>query len=397
MVSDLEENYNRYDAFIIMHGTDTMAYTASALSFMIENLKKPIILTGSQVPFAQEPNDATHNLLMSLTLAGHFDIPEVCIYFDHKLLRGNRTKKIDALGFSAFNSANIPALVKVGIEVEVDWNLLQAPPLKDEETKFHKTYNPNVCLLKLFPGISDSFIHNFLQPPLEACVIETYGSGNAPNNRPEFLNLLSQAIKRGIIILNVTQCLKGSVNQGSYATGSALAKIGVISGHDMTTEAALSKLSYLLSRTDLTSIQIKELLETNLRGELTYNFVQKYSFGNENFLSAVSKAIIGSSVPSDEIKNALFPILMCSSSQIGLVDNIKSLIKSGANPNYPDYEKRYPLHIAASEGHLNIVKILIESGADINVKDKWGETALDNAIKFDHTDVSNYLKSFGEK
>lgn len=454
MVEDIEASYDLYDAFIIMHGTDTMAYTASALSFMLENLCKTVILTGSQVPFAQEPNDAAHNLLMSLTIAGHFEIPEVCIYFDNKLYRGNRSRKVSALGFDAFNSHNIGPLVKVGTEMKVNWNTIRRPPRQDERTLFHKFLSPNVGVLKLFPGVSDNTVRNFLLPPLQGCVMETYGTGNAPNNRPEFIQALKEAIDRGVVIINITQCHKGTVLQGTYATSSPLAAIGVLSGYDMTTEAALAKLSYLLAHKDLSPARIKELIGTNLRGELTTDEQVAFSWKDESFLKSVARALqsegrntapiphllplrastsvsnLHSHAPSDQLdsfaphppllltsslpafnaplhgtpresasgtdedlRQALFPVLMCAAAQLGSVDSLSALVNAGANADCT-YDGRSPLHVAAREGHLNATKYLIEcAGARMDALDRWLSTPLDDALSMAHTAVSEYLRS----
>lgn len=450
MVEDIEANYDKYDAFIVMHGTDTMAYTASALSFMLENLRKTVILTGSQVPFAQEPNDAAHNLLMSLTIAGHFEIPEVCIYFDHKLYRGNRSRKVSALGFDAFNSHNLPPLVKVGTELKVNWNTVRTPPRGDEQTLFHKALSPNVGVLKLFPGISDATVKNFLLEPLEGCVLETYGTGNAPSNRPEFVKILRDAVQRGVIIVNITQCHQGAVLQGTYAASSPLVAAGVLSGFDMTTEATLAKLSYLLARRDLGMARIRELIGTNLRGELTTEDPVAFSWHDESFLKTVARALqsqsrVGAPIPhlvplrastvipeplrsptpslsqstpilptaapdsselavgpsetltnpgtDNDLRNALFPVLLCAAAQIGSVDSLSALIHAGASPNCI-YDGRTPLHIAAREGHLAATRYLVEdAGAKVDVFDRWQSTPLDDALSMAHTAVSDYLKS----
>lgn len=451
MVEDIESNYDKWDAFILMHGTDTMAYTASALSFMLENLSKSVIITGSQVPFSQEPNDAAHNLLMSLTIAGHFEIPEVCIYFDHKLLRGNRSRKVDALGFDAFNSLNLSPLVKVGTEMKINWSVIRRPPRADQKTIFHKFHSQHVGVLKLFPGVSDTTIRNFLQPPLEACVMETYGTGNAPNNRPGFIEVLKEAIDRGVIIVNITQCHRGTVLQGTYATSSKLVEIGVLSGWDMTTEAALAKLSYLLANKELGMDRIKELVGTSIRGELTTDEPASISWEDEGFLKAVALALrtdgsktaplapllnlrasasgqhlqiadlpeavlaaqhaAGSlyphspsapaltvpkddkEAPVDELRRALFPVLLCAAAQLGSVDTLSALIDAGADVSCT-YGGQSALHVAARGGHLNAAQFLIEvAGARVDQRDSANCTPLDHALSMAHTAVSEYLKS----
>ncbi|KAG7277896.1 hypothetical protein CRUP_036296 [Coryphaenoides rupestris] len=225
---DIEKNYVEYDGFVILHGTDTMAYTASALSFMCEHLGKPIILTGSQVPIYEMRNDGRDNLLGALLIAGQFVIPEVCLYFRNKLYRGNRVTKIDAGSFNAFASPNLPPLATMEVDIKINWDTVWRA---NTTTKFHVSteLNHNVGLLRLFPGITAATVRAFLQPPMEGVVLETYGSGNAPDNRADLLAELKQATDRGVIIINCTQCLRGTVST-CYATGKVLTEAGLIRG-----------------------------------------------------------------------------------------------------------------------------------------------------------------------
>jgi 60kDa lysophospholipase len=265
IAADIERHYDAYDAFVILHGTDTMAYSASALSFMCENLGKTVILTGSQIPLAHHRNDAVDNLLGALTIAGHYEIPEVCLYFCDKLFRGNRAQKQDASGFDAFESGNMLPLVDVGVDITVRWEALQAPSVGP--FRVHTKMNRNVASLRLFPGITPATLTNFLLPPLEGLVIETYGTGNAPDRDKAFLDALRAGSERGVVIVNCTQCRKGTVTS-DYATGRALADAGVVGGADMTPEAALTKLSVLLGQ-GLAAHEVKAKMRENLRGELT--------------------------------------------------------------------------------------------------------------------------------
>ncbi|KAF9184573.1 hypothetical protein BGZ51_003285 [Haplosporangium sp. Z 767] len=266
IATDIEANYELYDAFIVLHGTDTMAYTASALSFMLEDLGKTVIITGSQVPITEIRNDAIDNLLGALTIAGHFVIPEVCLYFGNKLFRGNRSSKIDAVDFNAFDSPNLPPLVKVGINIDVDWSEV-IRPTSLSRFHAHKSMNPNVASLRLFPGITDTTIKTFLAPPIQGVVLETYGAGNAPSTRADLIAALKEACDRGVIIVNCTQCKRGLVTD-VYQTGKVLYNAGVIPGNDMTPECALTKLSYLLGH-NLPIPKVREMMTKNLRGELT--------------------------------------------------------------------------------------------------------------------------------
>lgn len=262
---DIAQEYEQFDGFVVFHGTDTMAYTASALSFMLENLGKPVIVTGSQIPLSEVRNDAIDNVITSLWLCAHQPIHEVCIYFNQHLLRGNRTQKISAQCFNAFDSPNYPHLASIGINIELHQHLLQKPPKKP----FHlQTITPQfIANFRLFPGFASDVLAYILHQPVRGLILETYGAGNAQNNDPRFLKLLTEACERGVIIINCTQCQQGRVEMSQYATGHTLKQAGLISGHDMTPEAAHCKLLYLLSK-NLDIPQIKTLMETDICGEL---------------------------------------------------------------------------------------------------------------------------------
>ncbi|GAA6034872.1 hypothetical protein JCM8097_009342 [Rhodosporidiobolus ruineniae] len=267
IAADIERNYAAYDGFIILHGTDTMAYSASSLSFLLEDLGKTVILSGSQIPASGVFTDAIDNVLGSLILAGHFVIPEVCLFFDNHLYRGNRAIKASTESFHAFSSPNLPPLATVGIDVDVDWSRVLRPGPRP--FRAHKSFSSDVATLRIFPGITSQAVRAFLRPGggLRGVVIESYGAGNAPR-RAELLKAFKEASDQGIVIVNVTQCVTGSVAPDIYETGRALAAVGVVGGGDMTTEAALAKLSYLLSK-GLNPDQVRKLLVQPLRGELT--------------------------------------------------------------------------------------------------------------------------------
>jgi len=270
---DIEAHYDAYDGFIVLHGTDTMAYTASALPFMLDGLAKPVILTGSQLPLWEVRNDARENLITVMQIAANYAIPEVCLYFGDKLLRGCRAVKVNAVGFEAFDSPNYPPLGTVGIHIDVHWRRILPPPLgpfvvQTLGTACDEHRTAHVGTVRLFPGITPDFVANTLRPPLQGLVLETYGVGNGPVNNRAFIAVLEEALARGVVIVDCTQCLKGTVDLDGYATGSALAKIGVISGFDMTVEAALAKLFYLFSREDDVAV-IEQQMQVDLRGELT--------------------------------------------------------------------------------------------------------------------------------
>lgn len=264
---DIEEHYDAYDGFVVLHGTDTMAYTASALPFILDGLAKPVIITGSQIPLCEIRNDARENLITSLLIASQYDIPEVCLYFGGRLLRGCRSVKVSASGFAAFDSPNFPPLGNVGIGIDIDWNLVRRTPPSDALHIGHLG-SPVVSALRLFPGISTDLLHNVLRPPLQGLVLEAYGVGNGPDQDAGFLRTLAEASERGVVIVDCTQCLEGSVDLTEYATGSALAGAGVISGFDTTAEAALAKMVYLFGRGDSPE-DVKAAMQEDLRGELT--------------------------------------------------------------------------------------------------------------------------------
>ncbi|WP_029038242.1 asparaginase [Salinimicrobium xinjiangense] len=268
----IEERYEDYDGFVVLHGSDTMSYSASALSFMFENLSKPIIFTGSQLPIGDLRTDAKENLITSIQIAGlqrHNKpvISEVCLYFEYKLYRGNRTSKINAEHFQAFASPNYPPLVNSGVHLAVNDNALWKPNNR-RKMKLHTGLNDEIALIKIFPGINRSLLeHIMAKEGLQGVILETYGSGNAPTEE-WFVNLLKQTISRGVVIVNVTQCIGGSVSMGQYETSTQLKKIGVISGKDITTEAAVVKMMYLLAK-DLSPKVFKTIFETSLRGEMS--------------------------------------------------------------------------------------------------------------------------------
>lgn len=267
----IEKNYESYDGFVILHGSDTMAYTASALSFMLQNLNKPVILTGSQLPLGVIRTDGRENILTAIEIAAAKEdetpiVPEVCIYFENQLFRGNRTVKYNAQNFKAFHSPNFPALAKAGINIDYNKNAIHKPNFK--KLKVFRNLECNIGILKLYPGISKSIVESILNNKgLKAVILETFGSGNAPDN-PWFLTLLEKAIKQGLFILNVTQCQVGKVEMGKYETSIQLKEMGVISGKDITTEAAVTKLMYLLGSVHGNE-KVKEMLENSIVGEMS--------------------------------------------------------------------------------------------------------------------------------
>ena len=270
----IQENYSKYDGFVVLHGTDTMSYTASALSFMFENLAKPVVLTGSQLPIGMLRTDGKENLISSIEIASSADedgnpvVPEVCIYFDAHLYRGNRTTKYNAENFRAFRSANFPVLADVGIHIKFNPNNILVPDSFSEPLEISTALDTSVAVLRIFPGITPEVMDAILgMEGLRGVVLETFGSGNAPTAE-WFVERIKNAVRRGLLVLNVTQCQAGKVDMDAYATGIALKNEGVISGYDSTIEAAITKMFYVLGQTD-DLCEAKRLLNSNLRGEIS--------------------------------------------------------------------------------------------------------------------------------
>jgi L-asparaginase len=272
LVNIIEENYLNVDGFVVLMGSDTMSYTSSAISFMLENLKKPVVFTGSQLPIGDVRTDAKENLITSIEIASERTndtpiISEVCLYFDNKLYRANRTTKISADQFTAFTSMNFPVLAESGVYLNYKKHLLYKAKQEKDSLITHKKMVEEVVILKLFPGIPETVITSILNTKgLKGVVLESFGAGNAPNS-PFFIKALKQAIVNGIVIINVTQCKKGSVIMGQYNTSVSLQKIGVIDGKDITVEAAVAKLMFLLGQ-KLSKDKLKAFFEKSLRGEM---------------------------------------------------------------------------------------------------------------------------------
>lgn len=267
----IEENYSRYDGFVILHGTDTMAYSASALSFLLENLDKPVVFTGAQLPIGTLRTDGKENFISAIEIAAAMKnnepvVPEVCIFFENKLFRGNRTSKHSADYFDAFRSYNYPELAKAGINITYNYSAIRYPLIK-RELMVHKKLETNIAILKIFPGITPEVVNSFINiKGLKALVLESFGSGNAPSQE-WFTEAMRKAVEYNIVVLNVTQCNAGSVDMGVYETSLGLIDAGVISGHDSTTEAAVTKLMFLLGQS-LNKNEIFRQLSLSLRGEI---------------------------------------------------------------------------------------------------------------------------------
>ena len=274
LASLISDRYEDYDGFIILHGTDTMSYSASALSFMLDGLAKPVIFTGSQLPIGVPRTDGKENLILAVEIAsakdidGHAKVPEVCVCFGSMLMRGNRTSKVNADVFRAFRSPNFPALAEAGIDIRYAEELIRKPLDWYQSLKINSKLDTRVGILKIHPGITPEAVRYFLySPETRAVIIETYGSGNAPSGQ-WFVDIVREAVKNGKIIVNVTQCLTGTVNMNIYATGKSLEKAGVVNGYDSTTESALAKLFFLMGKsTD--NEWVRQMMARNLKGEIS--------------------------------------------------------------------------------------------------------------------------------
>ncbi|KAJ1992493.1 hypothetical protein GGI25_000166 [Coemansia spiralis] len=455
IVTDIERFYYSFDAFVILHGTDTMSYTASALSFMLQNLGKSVIVTGSQVPIAEVRNDGIENFLGALTIAGHFVIPEVTLYFNNKLFRGNRCVKMDAMDFNAFSSPNLAPLVKVGVDIEVNWPEVLRPNAIEPFCAI-KGMNSNVATLRLFPGILPTAVRAFLAPPIQGIVLETFGAGNAPDARPEILEALTEASERGTVIVNVTQCQRGNVSD-LYATARGLTKAKVVPGRDMTSECALTKLSYLLGR-GFTPDKCRDMLGRSLRGELTvvqshsrpiyysgngrsHTFTQfvsrqildetranelniestlldrslsairlgtKQQHSNSVSIGAASSELQYSSESSPlsresvteraSIYRSFFPVLICAAAATGDLQGMYLLEAASNNAlevTCYDYAGQTPLHCAVRAGQLPCARFLLKRGASVHVLSRQGHTPLFTAINSRHPEMVNLLLQAG--
>lgn len=261
----LYERRDDHDGFVVLHGTDTMAYTSSALSFLLPSFGKPVVVTGSQIPLGRARSDGRQNLIGALQVAARADVPEVTLLFGEVLLRGNRATKVDAAGLDAFDSPRFPPLARIGVDIAFDHALVRTPDGQPELTTCRLGH---VAAVRLFPGFSASVLANLCRPPLEGLVIEAYGAGNGPADDPAFVAAVRSAVEQGIAVVIVTQCLRGSVRPGAYVTGSALMRAGAIPGYDMTTEAALTKLAVLIGRGE-DAAGVADAIGRDMAGELT--------------------------------------------------------------------------------------------------------------------------------
>ncbi|XP_074069321.1 60 kDa lysophospholipase isoform X3 [Macrotis lagotis] len=394
IAKDIERNYEQYFGFVIIHGTDTMAFASSMLSFVLGNLQKTVILTGAQVPIHTLWNDGRENLLGGLLMAGQYVIPEVCLFFQNQLYRGNRVTKVDSQRFAAFCSPNLPPLAIVGADITINLELMLKASV-NKQLEVHSNMERNVGVLRLYPGITAVMVRAFLQPPMKGVVMETFGTGNGPTN-PELLWELKKATERGMVIINCTHCLQGSVTS-DYAAGMALSGIGIISGSDMTSEAALAKLSYVLGRDDLSLEDKKKLLTKNLRGEMTPlpKDVQ-VSLRDSKFVQLIASLLyLNCSQDLDAVRDSLTPTLACAAARMGDLETLEAIVELGGDLSESDFDGRTPLHMAARGGHVGAVQCLLKNGVKVNSWDGDRSSPLLMAVKGRHRDVIQILKDAG--
>ncbi|GKZ21724.1 hypothetical protein AbraCBS73388_007631 [Aspergillus brasiliensis] len=368
----VERNYTLFDGFVVLHGTDSLAYTCSALSFMLQNLGKPVILTGAQAPMLELQNDATDNLLGSLVVAGHFMIPEVCLYFNNRLFRGNRSIKVAASDFAAFDSPNCPPLaVTTSMRTNVNWELVNRPKSLQHfriQTNLDTTH---VACLRIFPGIKPEMVDAVLKlDGLRGLVLETFGAGNAPSGQDNAMtNVLAAAIKRGIVIVNVTQCLTGSVSP-VYAPGMSLSRAGVVAGLDLTTEAALTKMSYLLALPDSTPEWVAKQMSVSLRGELTEVSQPVFRHPDGALPERVqSLTVLGYAIAQGDLERHL-------AATSPSLEILRYLLLQGGSVHLRNRNGRTPLFLAANAGLSEHVLLLRKSGAHLHSDERTAAQLL---------------------
>ncbi|XP_054728793.1 L-asparaginase [Anastrepha obliqua] len=389
---DIHQTYEFFDGFVILHGTDTLSYTASALSFMLENLGKTVIITGSQIPIFETRTDGKDNFTSALIIAGNYVIPEVCVFFGNKLMRGNRTVKISTDCLEAFDTPNAAYLGRIGLNVEIDYRLIFRP-CSISRFSVQTNLDENVGILRIFPSISRLSIRAFLAPPMKGIVLQSFGSGNVPSNRKDFLEELKVACDRGVIIVNCTQCSNGGV-AALYDTGKVLWDIGVLPGFDMTPEAALTKLCYVLGKTEMSLEQKKELMQTSLRGELTTTVGAKME--EFDLVDAVARSM-HLSTPEElgQMCATLFPAMLNTAVQEGDINKIINLKAYGADLSCVNHDHRTALHLACSMGNFAIVNHLLMNGVSVHIRDHYDRTPLQEAISGDHHDIIQILINCG--
>lgn len=385
----VKDNYHYFDGFVILHGTDSLSYTASALSFMLSNLGKPVILTGSQAPIFALQSDAVDNLLGSLIIAGTFVIPEVGLFFHNRLYRGNRTTKVSAASFEAFASPNCEPLAQVnGLGISVNWSLAERPTDIAQFQISTRLDTTHVACLRVFPGIKPEMIDAVLRlPDLRGLILETFGMGNVPGGPDgQLTQVIKAAVSRGVIVVNVSQCVNGFVSP-VYAPGTQLGRAGVIFGLDLTAEAALAKLSYLLSLPELTNEDISSKFTRSLRGEVTEIAHPTFSHPTAPLVDGTSRltalesafAALGYAIQNDQV-DVVRDLLRGEGSQ---------LLKTA------DYAGNTAVHLAAVSGSTVIMRELLQRGASVHERNRANNSPLFLATLSGKEECAKLLKSAG--
>ncbi|XP_034660076.1 L-asparaginase [Drosophila subobscura] len=388
IAKDVGNAYKSYDGFVILHGTDTLAYTASALAFMLENLNKPVVVTGAQIPIFEARTDGRDNFLGSLLLAGIYNIPEVLVFFGNKILRGCRTSKINANSFHAFDSPNQPPLGQTGIKIEIN-NRQIFRPCSIGDFSVHCCLERNVGILRFYPGITPAVICAFLREPMKGVVLQSFGSGNIPANQEEILDVLREAVGRGVLVVNTSQCSTGLVSP-IYECGHILTEIGVIPGYDLTPEAALTKLAYVLGKCEWDLANKKKVMLLSLRGELTTKKLAKIN--DIDLIEGVARTLhMSSSVEREQMCSIFYPALVSAAVMSGDVEKLGDLKQYGANLCDENCDGRTALHLACYLGKLNCVSFLLAVGCNVNVHDRFNRTPLHEAVDTDNHAVIKAL------
>lgn len=385
IANTIQNNYTLYDGFVVLHGTDSLAYTSSALSFMLAHLGKPVILTGSQASIFALQSDAVDNLLGSLIIAGTFTIPEVCLFFHHALYRGNRTTKVSASSFSAFASPNFEPLAKISaMGAEVNWNLIKRPTTIARFGVIPNLDTAHVACLRIFPGIKPEMIDGVLRVPgLRGLILETFGAGNAPSGEDGSLtSVIKAAVERGIVIVNVSQCQSGSVSP-LYAPATVLGNAGVVFGHDLTTEAALTKLSFLLALPDMSYTDITTQMQLSLRGEMTELSTPQFSHPATTLPSLTDRQSAFTALGYAIAAGELDPVIqMLNGDQLDLL---------GAK----DYAENTAVHLAAVGTNNDVLRELLQRGASVHVRNRAANTPLFLAGQVGNEEAVRLLREVG--
>ncbi|KHN73373.1 L-asparaginase, partial [Toxocara canis] len=378
---DIRKSYHQYDGFVVLHGTDTLAYTACALSFMLENLGKPVIITGAQIPVCEVRSDGRENLIGALIMAGNFDIPEVTVYFNNKLLRGNRSTKLDNSALDAFESPNMAPIAHVEITIKVNYeSIFRSPSLAPFVV--HDRLCRNVGLLRIFPSISIDSVRGFLRAPTQGVVLQTFGAGNMPSRRTDIIDEIKDAVDRGCIVVNCSQCVRGQVDV-HYFTGKFFVY------RALTVKSTITFIYFRIYCSCFSTLKLIFIVKVKLKKHMI-TFIKIFT------VPQLAKYLrITSSQEVQLLRKALFPPLLCHAASKGDVELMENLRESGAILSASDYNGRSALHIAAREGHTNVVRYLLKHGINVHSRDHWDENPLMSAIRSKNVACIEALREAG--